>query len=186
MTTRNTCSAYAGIGARKTPAEVLALMERVARRLAARGYTLRSGGAEGADSAFEAGADAKEIYLPWRGFRNNASELFDLKNGSQAAAIASKHHPAWANLSQGEKKLHTRNVFQVLGQGLNQPADFVLCWTPDGAESAAQRSRNTGGTGMAIAIATEFNVPVFNMANPGSLDRLSQFLCEIADKAQSA
>lgn len=46
---------YAGIGSRNTPEPVLALMQRCATRLEVLGYTLRSGGANGADSSFEAG-----------------------------------------------------------------------------------------------------------------------------------
>ena len=62
---------YAGIGARKTPGGVLVLMREVGAILARDGWMLRSGGAEGADSAFEAGAKsaggAREIFLPWAG-----------------------------------------------------------------------------------------------------------------------
>ena len=47
---------YAGIGSRKTPPHVLAAMTQIAEALAERGYILRSGGAGGADSAFEKGA----------------------------------------------------------------------------------------------------------------------------------
>jgi hypothetical protein len=179
MTPRPPSFAYAGIGSRKTPADVLERMQRVARRLASLGYTLRSGAAEGADSAFELGAAGKEIYLPWKGFNQHPSELFDLANRSAAAQIAAKHHPAWSRLSQGAIKLHTRNVYQVLGQGLDLPADFVLCWTPDGAECAAQRSAKTGGTGMAIVIAEEFGVPIFNLANEDALERLGQHLATL-------
>ena len=46
---------YTGIGARRTPPEVLALMTRAAFALLKRGYVLRSGHAIGADSAFERG-----------------------------------------------------------------------------------------------------------------------------------
>lgn len=42
---------YAGIGSRETPTRVLQLMIKAAQRLAQRGYTLRSGGADGADAA---------------------------------------------------------------------------------------------------------------------------------------
>ena len=44
---------YAGIGARTTPASVLADMTVMAGWLARTGWTLSSGGASGADSAFE-------------------------------------------------------------------------------------------------------------------------------------
>ena len=48
---------YAGVGARKTPADVLGWMERIAAGMATQGWTLRSGGARGADSAFERGCN---------------------------------------------------------------------------------------------------------------------------------
>lgn len=71
---------YAGVGSRKAPQEVLGLMERIARRLAVLGWMLRTGGAEGADQAFERGARAgggtAEVFLPWPGY-----------NGYQAATL---------------------------------------------------------------------------------------------------
>jgi len=47
---------YTGIGSRKTPYQVQQQMQRIAQFLAKKGYTLRSGSANGADSAFEEGA----------------------------------------------------------------------------------------------------------------------------------
>lgn len=69
---------YAGIGSRRTPPDVCADMTRIAQALGARGFTLRSGGAAGADQAFEEGAAdqrLREIYLPAEGWRGSESEL---------------------------------------------------------------------------------------------------------------
>ena len=70
---------YTGIGARNTPDKVLDLFTNIAKYLATKDFTLRSGAANGADSAFEKGCDisngSKEIYLPWRGFNNSKSPL---------------------------------------------------------------------------------------------------------------
>lgn len=44
---------YAGIGSRETPMEILELMTKASAWLGAKGYTLQSGGAIGADMAFE-------------------------------------------------------------------------------------------------------------------------------------
>ena len=44
---------YAGIGSRETPIEVLELMTKASTWLGSKGYTLQSGGAIGADMAFE-------------------------------------------------------------------------------------------------------------------------------------
>jgi len=151
---------YAGIGARATPPEILSLMTRAAFALTKRGYVLRSGRAIGADSAFERGAGRNaQIFLPAAGWRGSASALHPETLGAElwgrARAIAAAHHPAFAGLSRFVQALHTRNVFQVLGCSLDNPAEFVLCWTADGEAS--------GGTGQALRIAASHGVPVFNL-----------------------
>ena len=57
---------YAGIGSRLTPAPVLDLMNRIATHLVKKGWTLRSGGADGADTAFASGTweDDTQLFLP--------------------------------------------------------------------------------------------------------------------------
>lgn len=166
---------YAGIGSRATPPEVLELMQRIAGRLAERGYTLRSGGAVGADIAFQAGAGAAaQIFLPWAGFNGQRSPF--TKPSDEAYRVASVTHPAYKRLSESIKALQARNCHQVLGPDLNAPSDFVVCWTEDGCESESGRSFRTGGTGQAIALADRWGIPVFNLANPGALDRIAEFL----------
>lgn len=154
---------YTGIGARRTPPEVLALMTRAAFALLKRGYVLRSGHAIGADSAFErAAGEDKQIFLPAPGWRGSASQFhpdaLPPELWQRARAIAAAAHPAFAGLDPFIQALHTRNVFQVLGPELNAPADFVLCWTADGEAS--------GGTGQAIRIAAAHGVPVYNFQRP--------------------
>jgi|JI10StandDraft_1071094.scaffolds.fasta_scaffold573610_2 hypothetical protein len=169
---------YAGIGSRSTPPEVLAYMHKVAARLAQRGLVLRSGAAAGADSAFEAGCDAgqggKEIWLPWRGFNGHSDT--GLLPTEAHFTYAADLHPGWLRLSHGAKKLHARNVGQVLGQDIESPVAFVLCWTPDGCESEMERTMDTGGTGTAIALASRRAIPVFNLRSPGAKDRLADFM----------
>ena len=94
--------------------------------------------------------------------------------------LTSKYHPNWKNLKEYVKILMARNANQVLGNDLITPSEFVLCWTPDGAESPKQRSRDTGGTGQAISIAYDHGIPVINMKNPLWIERLEQIIgCEI-------
>lgn len=171
---KSATKSYAGIGSRKTPPEVMKSMTKVAARLSVLGWTLRSGAAEGADKAFEFGAgDKKEIFLPWNGFMGNNSKLVEPQTPGLADEIASQIHPGWQHLSQGARKLMARNSRQILGQKLNNPVKFVLCWTPDGCEHADQRTSKTGGTGQAIALATRHtDAPVFNMKNEDAFMRL--------------
>lgn len=146
---------YAGIGSRETPSHILTLMTGIAEYLAIREWTLRSGGANGADSAFENGAEAKEIYLPWQGFNGNASPLF--RPTPEAIKMAEKYHPAWHKLRRGARLLMARNCHQVLGLDLKTPVEMVICWTKDAAGG--------GGTGQAIRIARDLGIPVNDLAD---------------------
>jgi hypothetical protein len=153
---------YAGIGSRETPRDVLRGMAGIAGRLGAKSYILRSGGADGADGAFEIGASTygKEIYLPWAGFNGRMhSETFVAGDSVWMQGIARQHHPRWSSLSGAAKKLHTRNVAQILGNVQGGPiSEFVICWTLDG--------KGEGGTGQAIRIARAYGVPVYDLALP--------------------
>ena len=52
---------YAGVGSRETPPDVLKTMLKIGRYLAVKGYTLRSGGAKGADTALRMGVIAHSV-----------------------------------------------------------------------------------------------------------------------------
>ena len=167
---------YAGIGSRKTPEAVLETMERIGRTMARLGWTLRSGAADGADTAFEAGAEqergAREIWLPWPGFNGRTADGATIRVGTSSQAnrdLARQSHPAWHALRDAVQKLMVRNVHQVLGPepGSSPPSDVVICWTPDGA--------GEGGTGMAIRLAERHGIPVVDLGTR-DLPRLERSL----------
>lgn len=170
---------YAGIGSRKTPAPMLKRMKLYAANFALAEFTLRSGAAPGADEAFEAGCDMyngkKEIYIPWGGFNGHPTQY---NNPTRIAleVAAEIYGDRWGSLKGTTKKLMARNVQQVMGENVDQPCDFVLCWTPDGCNTGLMRTKDTGGTGQAIATATKYNIPVFNLGKEGDDDRLVAFL----------
>ncbi len=153
---------YAGIGSRQTPPEVLSFMQTIAGFLSARHFILRSGGAIGADSAFEQGAgQRRQIFLPWNGYNQKISPYHQVT--PPAVDMAARFHPAFRSLSPAAVKLMARNSYQVLGPDLATPSLFVVCWTPDGCTGQAERTRATGGTGQAIAIADANQIPVINL-----------------------
>jgi hypothetical protein len=165
---------YTGVGSRETPGPICLFMTRLAIQLEIDNWRLRSGAAPGADEAFEAGVkESKDIYVPWNGFQSKRL-IHPLKQ--EAYEIAMKLHPNWGACSEAARKLHTRNVYQVLGHELNKPSKFLVCWTPDGCIDHKSRSRTTGGTGTAISIANHYNVPVFNLARPEHYKRLNDYL----------
>lgn len=187
-----TYKAYTGVGSRSTPKDIQKVMYSLAFKLAQEGYILRSGGAEGADTAFEDGwweehqsldiytvEQKAELYIPWLGFNNHDLSNFDgcnifpsqLKNWEEAKRIASKIHPAWDKLPQGAKILHARNCYQVLGKDLATPSKFLVCWAEVDSKKVPK-----GGTRTAWALAQEYEVPCLNLIFPEDLERINFYL----------
>ena len=73
----------------------------------------------------------------------------------EAFEIAKKYHPSWTSCTHGAKKLHARNVCQILGQDLKTPSDLVICWTPGG--------QLKGGTATALRIAKDYGIKIENL-----------------------
>ena len=170
---------YAGIGARKTPKDVLRKMRNAAKAMATMGFTLRSGGAPGADCAFSEGYEQVlspdgflEIYLPKYQFNGFICDGITCHGppGAEARAIAKTIHPYWANLGNLGRDFMARNAHQILGLDLETPCQFILCWTADGKAS--------GGTGQAIRHADKLGIPVLNFRNQSD-DEISDFIFSI-------
>lgn len=183
---------YTGIGSRETPKDICKLMEDIAFKLASKDYILRSGAAQGADTAFEEGAKfyaeqveervtLAQIYLPWDGFVKNGDyddfykdwyKVLDrMPNKKEAELIASETHPAWEKCSRGAKLLHTRNVYQVLGSSLKSPSQFLICWA-----KLDKHGNIRGGTATAWNLAQKYDVPCFNLINEEDKQRLINFV----------
>ena len=145
---------WTGIGSQKTTKALVPTIKRIAEALHARGLRLRSGGASGFDAFAEwASPGESDIYLPWEGFNGNLSRLVGATE--TAFLIAAGVHPVWEKLSSGAKRLHARNVHQVLGRDCQTPSDVLVCWTPNG--------KPVGGSRTAILVAQQHGVPVVNL-----------------------
>ncbi len=149
---------YAGIGARKTPMPVLQRMELLGTLLAARGIELRSGKAKGADTAFEVGA--RRV--------NGPMTLRVMSRHEPWLAHAAKYHPNWEACDFDTQALHARNSGIVMGDKLNDPVNFIVCWTNGGGA--------VGGTGQALRIAADIGIPIFNLWFDDAETRLWEFL----------
>lgn len=152
---------YAGIGSRHTPELDQVTMRTVGHLLGLRGYTLRSGRAVGADQAFEAGARSVAGRM----------ELFtaDASAGrNDWMRHASRYHPSWERCGFMARRLHARNSAILLGENLDTPVDFVVCWTKNGGI--------IGGTGQGLRIAEALKIPVFNLRHDPNAERLWKWL----------
>jgi hypothetical protein len=142
---------YAGIGSRQSPKEVLSEMTEIAKRLDSK-YILRSGGAEGADKAFEAGATNKQIFSP--------KDLILKWAFDMVAELVVEQ--SWGTTLDKMKpfvqRLIARNMMIMLGANGDEPVKFVICWTPDG--------KVVGGTAWALRLAAKRNIQIYNLFFP--------------------
>lgn len=174
---------YAGIGSRETPEKLRPIIKQITHFLYQEGYTLRSGGAPGADEMFETSLRSltpypmhteqfrewrgqhMEIYVPWWLFQSSTSPLCHVSE--EAIEFSLKYHPTGNRLSDAVKKLMGRNAYQVLGKDLKTKSDFIVCWTSNGADEEPALY-HCGGTGQALRIGEAHGVPIFNLAKEGS------------------
>lgn len=165
---------YTGIGSRETPESVMNHMTKLAIVLAQHGYCLRSGGAIGADWAFQRGAvqarGKKIIYKPELKFgvmpNDQDDFVVDGELLSICKGIAEGIHPKWSKCNDYARRLHARNVCQVLGHTFKDGkifpvrSDFVLYYADEDAAGKV-----SGGTATAVHLARKHGIPTINMKN---------------------
>lgn len=152
------------VGHRDIPQDRYNLLKAMSKGLSLAGYVGRSGSSDGADKAGELGAYGHpfESYLPWSGFNGYYEDdrhiiTPELENYQDARLIAASIHPAWDNCSEGVRKMHTRNVYQVLGKTLDTPSDLMICYAKPTKTGVA------GGTNTAYQLALRWGVPIINI-----------------------
>jgi hypothetical protein len=147
---------YAGIGSRETPLEIMDLMSRIAIKLEQKGWLLRSGGAQGADMAFEKGVTNKQIIRP----QVNASWE------AKARTVITEEH--WGHCGLFTRKAHSRNAAIIFGENLDSPARFVCCWT--------RNAKSVGGTAVGINLALKNGILVRNLGVPQVKEEAERWL----------
>jgi len=165
---------YAATGNRDAPPEIISKFEAIAKKLEALGYTARVGGFEGIEEAVEKATTKNEIHLPWRDFAQKQSKFTFTTD--RAMAIAKMFHPTFDTMKKSVQLFLAKNARLVMGDKVNSPALFLLCWTEDGVESIKEKTSRSGFTGHPIAIASAVGIPIFNLGNPSAEQRLNVYL----------
>jgi hypothetical protein len=160
---------YAGIGSRQTPPEIEHDIRCIVAKCNARGYMLRSGAAE-VRTRCSRGTPQGRALPALEAVREDMDDGVShcvLRRVGGRVLPGRNTHPRWDRCTDAARKLHARNAHQILGINLNDPVDFVVCWTPNGAE--------VGGTRTGIVIARNFGIPVWNLANERDRAEWAQF-----------
>ena len=176
-------NSYTGVGSRETPDDILILMRRIGYIMAMKGVALRTGEADGADSAFYKGVvDAYDLHRvkfenevfvagPPKSFHyvNDVVDIFSRDSSSPIEKFretAVRIRGSWDDLSYFGAKCHIRNVAQVLGANGNSPSRGLICWAkPVNTIKVAESKMRyvEGGTNTAYCTAILHNIPVYNL-----------------------
>lgn len=152
---------FAGIGNRDLPVGVYSLLSALGTVYATQGYVLRSGGARGADNAFQEGYEAAvgrtgKIFLPRRDHTTVPKWQHQLIRVFHPNPDALRHVPYC---------LMARNCEIILGKDGNDPVEFVACWAV---------SEHSGGSAFGIRLARWAGIPVVNLCPNPEPDRLNR------------
>jgi hypothetical protein len=162
-------------GSRETPDNVLIVMRMLARQLSYhQNCRIASGHCQGADLAFEQGANPEKmiVCLPWSSYNDNipvdtASQKKVLgslpsKDQEYYFRLAKAHHPVWDTLSNGVKLLHGRNIL------IGQDALLGICYL--------SKKAGGGGSGQCYRYLTSMNVPVLDLSKSAHLKIAQEYL----------
>ncbi len=169
---KNMIKYYTGIGSRQVPKAIYNKIMSIAGILSVKGWSLRSGGAKGCDTAFEIGSilvskiNNDEVYK-----RHDATPqskellklVIDSLNKEQQTNII------YENISSYVQNLLARSMLQVLGRNLDNPSEFVICYTPNGEK--------VGGTRYAIQLAEMKNIPIINIGSSTYINKTAEEIC---------
>lgn len=165
---------YTGVGSRDITQEEYRLLKQIGTRMSELGYWLRSGAADGSDSAFQHGAcydqEIKtEIWIPWKSFQSELQQgtpyvnyyipTKDMFETARNFFIEKKIIPWYDNMPQGPKALHGRNYYQVVGFPSENNLSKVCIYCAD----ESRKGDVAGGTRSAVMVARYFSIPTYNI-----------------------
>ncbi len=174
---------YTGIGSRNTPVWCRFAMEDIASALALKGYILRSGAAQGADSAFEIGCDRScgsgEIYIPWKSFGCSEPTIFkdyitlSSKEFQKARRAFIKYNiiPHFDSMKSAIQKLHARNYYQVLGKQGKKSLVCIYYANVDWCTGEPE-----GGTRSAVMLSKLLKIPCYNLQDQKDFDKVASIV----------
>lgn len=182
---------YTGVGSRNLTPSQLSLLEEIGKALASKGFTLRSGGADGTDIAFQKGACSvnptkTEIWIPWKTFNSLPLSQGSLSQANYVTISQEQTEkagqwlcdtgimPWWSNCKQSVQKLHSRNVHQVVGNEdtSSAPLSKVCIYAAEEDENDNVK----GGTRTAVMASRFLNIPTYNILIDEQKDKLLRLL----------
>ena len=168
-------------GGHHLPKEMEPVAEQIGEQLAHAGWLYRGGYEEPGLIHMDIGVmmanGKREIFIPWQGFntgmhkRNGVLVCHCLPNHIQAIEYAQQAYPTFKQEMDSIQMYWVRNMYLLLGEKLDTPADVVIYY---------QEGDTTSKTGSEylVGAAQSIGIPCFNIENQEGMDALTEFVTE--------
>lgn len=163
------------------PDNIMEQILAICKTLFSRGYAITSNGSNRDEvlckiSELEGAKIA--TYLPFKKFNEDIKFPLISKPTETAYGIAASVRKNFFELKPVVRCLIATDIHTMLGVECNDPLKFLIVYTPEGSESLSKNSdwKQMGYTTLKIRVASESNIPVFNLKNPDAIKRLSELI----------
>ena len=164
------------------PTEVVDTFVKVASSLFDKGYKLRYNG-DNRDPLLVKLAGLEnanvEAYLPWKKYNEDITNPIAIKGNEVSYRLATKLNKKFLELRDVVRAIISSQVMSVLGLDGITPVDFMLIYTPNGAEGLGGNVefKDLGfNIPLYLKIAENANITVFNLKKDNALSRLKTHL----------
>ena len=147
---------------RDVPEQIKLRAIELTRTLIAAGHIARVGKMDGLEADVCAVVTQNtECHFPWKNFADSDSK--NNFNTPEILAIAKHFATGWDQVKFTIQGFMGKNVRLLLGNKAMSLAQFMICYTDDGAETTKEVTPRAGMCGHAIKVAHFYNIPVFNL-----------------------
>lgn len=181
---------YTGVGSRDITQLEKQRLIQVAEALALKGYTCRSGGADGSDASLQEGAcnvdpSLTQIWLPWEGFKRQELSADKYKGSKYYVPTEEMFDKArffyedtgiiswYGKMKPLARKFHGRNYYQVYGSQ-EEVLSSVTIYCSN--EDVNKKDGVSGGTRSAVEISRYHGIPTYNIRIPEQWEKLRRLL----------
>lgn len=110
----------------------------------------------------------RQFHIPWKGFNDIPEEDVYSYTTDCAKELLKKH--VMVELPDNIMPIAAAKVNILMGRSCENPSKFCVLWTPDGAETVKELSRETGYLGTVIRLCNKFQIPVYNLSKASRWD----------------
>ena len=121
-----------------------------------------------------------KIFLPWKSFNQDIKKPYMCYPEEAAFNKACAYHKVYNSLPPTIRSILATTVTMLLDKSYTNPASFLICYSECGSETIKKGVdfKKLGNLGFIFGVCKDANIPVFNINNKESVNRLMEKIKE--------